>query len=162
MDRNVIDHVFLGKWRMNRRQYLNVAILLYIIPIWLSWILGIVLAIYFPGAITSKEAFYQSPIMMPILVISSIFPLFLTWACVRRSHDIGIKPFWLPWILTIVFLISRLYTIDAYHTSFLADSILSVLFAFYPWKKDKNIYWEQPKDLKKVSEIFRFWWTGKS
>jgi len=157
MDKNVIDHVFLGKWRMNRRQYWNVLALLAIVQFIIGIFLGI-WAIYYP------PLFVIIPWISYLLLICQVCFSFGTF--IRRGHDINFSTrftllwFWLGIILNILYSITQQSPIIFW--ILMLTMIYPFMLAFKPWKEDVNQYWEQPKNLKKVSEIFRFWWTGKS
>ncbi len=169
MDKNVIDHVFLGKWRMNRRQYLYIIILIWFLNLSLTTVSWIILS-----WIGYEFAWGALIWMTPIL--TTLYTLFTASVIIRRGHDISIPTIvWvlvviLNWISSMMSLILTVLVIQDFPLSinkilFLLHAVsllYSLSLIFIPGIKKTNKYWEQPKDLRKVSEIIRFWWTGKS
>lgn len=164
MDKNVVDHVFLGKGRMNRRQYLNIIILIWL----LSLVLGIMSWIIF--GFSSLAFFWAMPI------VTTLQTPFVISIMIRRWHDVSIPTIvWviagiLNWMSNVLPIILSVFAIQELPSSvnsfwsllYVIALIYSIALIFFPGTKNINQYWEQPKDLKKVSEIVRFWWTGKS
>ena len=147
--------MFLWKWRMNRRQYINIAIILWLVNIVLT--LGV-------GAIKGADWIIFSGIWMIQYIVVSVFWI---WSAIRRAHD-----FWMPTHISLIawllFLITGLITLDDQFATSPIFSVFDILaivwwliFIFYPGTQKPNQYWEQPKNLKKVSEIIKFWWTGQ-
>jgi uncharacterized membrane protein YhaH (DUF805 family) len=168
MDKNVIDHVLLGKWRMNRVQFAGVFFLFSFIEVILLMIVGFL--------------FDNNPsaLLWPQVIVIVFDTLILTWIWIRRGHDLWIPTLFggitgiLPLLSIVVTIFSpvlfRWYGSNHIIMYMLFSSIIVVLYwALYnliliilSGKKETNKYWEQPKDLKKISEIVRLWWTGKS
>lgn len=155
MDKNVIDHVFFGKWRMNRRQYWNVMILISIlINISNFVIIFVVWSLYYPALLWINPIF-----------IFSLWSIICIGTLIRRWHDLNLPTrFTVVWFSLnfIIIILDSIFQLSIIFWLSILILFYPFMLAFKPWKEVANQYWEQPKDLKKVSEIIRFWWTGKS
>lgn len=112
----------------------------------------------------------ETGVLVPIsVVIVTCYSPFLAGIMIRRGHDctlptyIGVTAvlvFWLVSIIPTLFPLPQ-YLIYVLNIIYSFYWIYAVVLLFYPGDKELNIYGEQPKNFKKMSEIFRFWWTGK-
>lgn len=162
MDKNVIEHVFLGKGRMNRRQFFYIWIVIFFWSILLLLLINALIML--PPARLSPALF--------LIVVTLIFAFLNTWNFIRRGHDMWLSSLIMLFVI-IIFVIMvivghyLMFAIMFWYTGILSLiwlicflTVIGILL-FYPGSKNSNKYGDVPDDLK-IIETIRFWWTGKT
>lgn len=149
-----------GVGRLNRRQFVVMAIVTAFIIVVITLILSAILISY----VWIEKAITPSIILDLVLEIFIWLPFALGYF-IRRWHDFGVKTFISVWFVILFFILNLLpgiWDILWNNGIFLEwfNIIVFLVYIFYPGNKTSNIYGDIPFDSGKPSRIFRYMKTG--
>lgn len=155
-----LSHFITGLGRLNRRQFLVMAIItgffLAIISIIITMVLVVILG--------------EESAVMPVVVVDFALEIFI-WLpfafayFIRRWHDFWMKTFvsaiFTCW-LSLLYLFPGIFDIFGENSIFLEwfNILVVLIYIFYPGNKATNSYGDIPPDTGKPSRIFRYMKTG--
>ena len=172
--------LFIGKWRLNRTQFVIIFIILSLFEYVGSYLID-----YF---FLYTEEWLPSNYWAFLWIILTFITAFLfTSIVLRRSHDIWIRT-WLailPCIYLFWFVLVSIITMPFF--AFILGMMLSwpisesidwdfislwmywlfifpiifyiycLVIAFIKWENNKNKFWSKPENIKTISGILKFW-----